>query len=223
MPKPKPLPDAEHHVHVSLFEEWLEEAWIWFKANWRWPLLGLAIGSVIVLGYSWRTHATQAQLNEGWTQLYTVTSEPEPEKRLTGLRNLVSQVSDPTLLAFTHQLIGDLEYQRSFDLSGEARNKALQLAQSSYQAVVDNYGTQSYPVGNAHVGLGLIHENLRQWDQALNAYKAVLNDSNLTGTPMQRFAADRINRVAMFKIPLVLGPASSQPDSQPASQPATAP
>jgi len=112
----------------------------------------------------------------------------------------------------------DLQNQQLDDIRNNAKNL--------YQKVIESYPQNYRAIGQAQLGLALLAEGQRDWDNARQIYQTILTDADgkLAGTPYPMAARQRLSRLDDLQKPVVFAEsepplnAPEQPD-QPAATP----
>lgn len=151
------------------------------------------------------------------------------EEVRNGLSLALSQTENPQIMAAALVSQGDLNWligtlapvpaattRPSLNLEPEP-DKALDLAEKSYQQVLGHYGEQRISAIAARFGLAAIAENNKNWTKARTYYDTIATDPD-TPTALKTQANVRLTILARLQDPVLL----ATPSTQPATQPTTA-
>ncbi|MFQ5491060.1 MAG: hypothetical protein ACE5GE_10090 [Phycisphaerae bacterium] len=215
--------------------ESLEELREFLRTYGNYVFGGLVVIALVVVAYVYNTRSAQQARLEATRQLRTlpITTDEEVRDSVQKLTSLAADAKDETVVLEALRRRAQMSIQRAHAAEdGTPSAEFLDMAAAAYQEMLDRFGSNPVDLGVALIGLATIEEDRFVLDndpshqaKAKSYLERVRDSEQLTGTPFQSVALDRLNAldrtfvaVALFEPPPVPS-ATALPSVVPPSPP----
>jgi len=171
------------------------------------------VAALLVVAY---LHYSRRQnIRAGWEQIFGVTFGMEDPSGVD-LEAIAVNAADDKLAAMAWKLQGDILLAQWL-ASPQDEVERVSRIQHAYNQILEKYPDNTIAVVCAHMGLGVVAENLGQWDTAREHYEALASEARFASTPYAELARQRLERLDQWREPVVFAttqPATTQPAEQ---------
>jgi len=213
--------DTRHQLKTNELVQLLSRIDLSDRRLWYWIV---GVGLVVVLYFGWKLRNWQARaaLDLEWQSLRSLdTSTKHGDAPLEQLRRLISENSDPRVVAAARLRLGNALFERAGENTAES-SSYLDEAVRELAAVAESADVPPAMPAAALFKLGKVYETRREFDQARQVYERLRDDSRFEGVPFRELAADRLELLDKLAARIELQPGLA-PLPPPASKPASAP
>ena len=187
--------------------------WLWnSRAKARLERSGMLQELIIKYGLLQRGAVAQARLGPESGE-----SMPEQSYNTAGLARSFSELAQKelgkplgmTALLQKAEAIRSELYFANIEFSKQERLELCDRAEKVYQQVLRDYPKRPIGVGMARIGVGLLAEERRQWDQAKQSYETIIAEKEtlFAGTIFPLQAQQRLSLLEDIQSPIVFPPA----------------
>jgi len=119
------------------------------------------------------------------------------------LEQLAMQTSDPKLAAIAWKLHGDSLLAQLTITEGIERESLAERIRQAYRQVIEKRDDNTVAAEASIIGLGVLAENLNQWQQAREYYRQLTSDGKFVDTPFGKLAEQRLADLDRLSKPVV--------------------